>query len=393
MIEIVYDKRAAQMDAMGSRAAKIPKNIRQIGNAPAKKKIYIEDYVMTFLKKIAEPGNTTARGAILLGEYYKDDEGELLFINGAVEAQNLEFDVERIEFDDAIWSSLYADINLYFDKLQVVGWFLSRMGFSVEMNEKIFNLHMEHFSGRDKVLFMMDALEGEDAFYAWDKGALVRQRGYYIYYVRNEQMQNYIISKKNRITEDKESEALRKDNALIQNFREMRDVKSEVREPSRNYFLYAVSSFVMIFALAVGVVATGSYDKMKELETSVKDIEAEDDESPANGVEVFYDGRGTESDNASDGEEASDTGDADAATSGTETTEAEATEAEGTEADEAINANKPTYYEIQDGDTLMSISIKMYNSPDYVQQIMDANGIEEGDTIYTGQNLIIPYIN
>ncbi len=100
----------------------MPKNIRQIGNAPDKKKIYIEDYVMTFLRKIAEPGNTTSRGAILLGgEYFKDGETETLFISGAVEAQNLEFDVDQIKFDDHIWSKLYADINKYFENLSVVG--------------------------------------------------------------------------------------------------------------------------------------------------------------------------------------------------------------------------------------------------------------------------------
>ncbi len=41
---------------------------------------------MTFLRKIAEPGNTTSRGAILLGEYFKDGDTETLFISGAVES-------------------------------------------------------------------------------------------------------------------------------------------------------------------------------------------------------------------------------------------------------------------------------------------------------------------
>ena len=117
MIEIVYDKATAEKNAKNDGHYRMPKNIRQIGNAPDKKKIYIEDYVMTFLRKIAEPGNTTSRGAILLGEYFKDGDTETLFISGAVEAQNLEFDVEQIKFDDHIWSKLYADINKYFENL------------------------------------------------------------------------------------------------------------------------------------------------------------------------------------------------------------------------------------------------------------------------------------
>lgn len=61
MIEIVYDKTTAEKNGKNEIHYKMPKNIRQIGNAPDKKKIYIEDYVMTFLRKIAEPGNTTSR--------------------------------------------------------------------------------------------------------------------------------------------------------------------------------------------------------------------------------------------------------------------------------------------------------------------------------------------
>ena len=67
MIEIVYDKATAEKNAKNDGHYRMPKNIRQIGNAPDKKKIYIEDYVMTFLRKIAEPGNTTSRGAIISG--------------------------------------------------------------------------------------------------------------------------------------------------------------------------------------------------------------------------------------------------------------------------------------------------------------------------------------
>jgi nucleoid-associated protein YgaU len=49
-------------------------------------------------------------------------------------------------------------------------------------------------------------------------------------------------------------------------------------------------------------------------------------------------------------------------------------------------------YVIEEGDTLMSISLKMYDSPNYVEEIMEANDIKEGDTIYPGRKITIPYI-
>ena len=76
MIEIICNKDESDKNSHhvkeGVTSIRRPKNIKQIGDVSSDKKIYIEDYVMTFLRKIAEPGNTTSRGAILLGEYFKD---------------------------------------------------------------------------------------------------------------------------------------------------------------------------------------------------------------------------------------------------------------------------------------------------------------------------------
>ncbi len=408
MIEIVYDKKTAEKEVKNETQYKMPKNIRQIGNAPDKKKIYIEDYVMTFLRKIAEPGNTTSRGAILLGEYFKDGETETLFISGAVEAQNLEFDVDQIKFDDHIWSKLYADINKYFENLSVVGWFLSRMGFSTDINDKITRLHLENFRGRDKVLFVMDSLECDDAFYVCEKNRLMRQRGYYIYYVRNEPMQNYIISRKNMTTEDKNNAALRKDAELVKNFQAMRgeNQKKEKTGKNKSYVRYAVASFVAIFALSMGIVVSGSYDKMKDIESTIRRMELENEDS---GVQVFSnsnteqsiytkDIEPSESDNTTEETgKTTETGDAtdtsDATETGSEINTSEDAELDSTQTQETIASDKSKDYTIEEGDTLMSISLKMYNSPNYVDALMKANGIKEGDTIYPGEKITIPSIN
>lgn len=402
MIEIVYDKNTAEKEAKNYTSYKMPKNIRQIGNAPDKKRIYIEDYVMTYLRKIAEPGNTTSRGAILLGEYFKDGDTETLFISGAVEAQNLEFDVDKIKFDDQIWSTLYSDINKYFEHLSVVGWFLSRMGFSTEINDKITKLHNENFHGQDKALFVMDSLECEDAFYMYEKNRLVRQRGYYIYYVRNEAMQNYIISRKNTISENKNDETLRKDAELVKNFRMMRGAdedKGKNNRKSKSYLAYTVASFALIFALSMGIVVSGSYDKIQDIESAVKQLESQNDESEIqvfssnNSEETIYtkdieEGENSATEKTSDTEEDRDSIDEVSEESSDNNTTENATST----AEETIAAENVTYYTIEEGDTLMSISIKMYDSPNYVDEIMSANNINEGDTIYPGEKIAIPYV-
>ena len=84
----------------------LPKNFRQIGE-PGTKKIYMEDYVYTYLNKLAQPGNLYARGAILFGNTYQTSAGLCLFISGAAACQNFEFDLEESVFTEENWSEIY----------------------------------------------------------------------------------------------------------------------------------------------------------------------------------------------------------------------------------------------------------------------------------------------
>ena len=167
MIEIIYDssKENESEKKIENIGLKLPKNIRQIGSPSGNKRIYIEDYVITYLNYIARPGSTHARGAILLGEKKRSDVGDIIFISGAVDAQNLEFDMDECEFTQEIWADIYEQAKENFPDLNVMGWFLSRMGFSTALNEKIEKLHFDNFPGNDKVLYVTDSLESEDAFY------------------------------------------------------------------------------------------------------------------------------------------------------------------------------------------------------------------------------------
>lgn len=416
MIEIVYDKNSANDDTKARSGYVVPKNIRQIGNTSGSKKIYIEDYVMTYLRKISKPANTSLRGAILLGEVYKDEYGEAIFISGAVDAQNIEFDVEQIEFTDQIWSKIYGEINKYFEKLKVVGWFLSRMGFSIAVNERIEKLHRENFPGNDTVLFMMDSLECEDGFYIWDKGGLSLAKGYYIYYVRNELMQNYIISRNYGTTESKEDKTLMKDAAVVRNFKEINESvenKRKLEKKAAGSFKFLFRGVAAFALVAAGASVAGGYGRIKELENQVSYYESQQN---GDSVAVFAGDEkgnssaggnsGSEQTSGTDGQGSSGTeagstdntgetgGNQESATGETVAGNTETKGGSGMDGTEGVAAttadDRSVVYVIEEGDTLMSISIKMYNSPAYVDKIMQANGLKENDVIYVGQKIIIP---
>ena len=134
MIEIIE---VDSLEKKNEKRRSLPKNVRQIGECREKRKIYIEDYVVTYLNKMARPDQAYARGAVLFGNTYETEEGPAIFISGAVEAGNLELDMDEVVFNDHIWFELLDKGEKYFPEQEVIGWFLSRIGFTVEMNQKI----------------------------------------------------------------------------------------------------------------------------------------------------------------------------------------------------------------------------------------------------------------
>ncbi|MBS5523506.1 MAG: LysM peptidoglycan-binding domain-containing protein [Clostridiales bacterium] len=188
MIELKYDEDKNNL--------KLPKNIRQVGKPGEKIKIYVEDYVITYINQIARESTDKQRLAVLLGKNGKNKEDTVAFINGAVEAKEVVVQEDQVVFTSEIWTQIYDEIGQYFHNTEVVGWFLTRPGKSLGINDKVTKVHVDNFPGTDKALFIMDPLDHDEAFYIYRQGELMRQDGYYIYYERNEDMQNYMVDHK-----------------------------------------------------------------------------------------------------------------------------------------------------------------------------------------------------
>lgn len=406
MIEIIYDKDkekdSEKQTGEGSKeqsmsgSLRFPKNIRQIGTPDGHKRIYIEDYVVTYLNYIARPGSTQARGAILLGESRKCEYGDVIFVSGAVDAQNIEFDMDESEFTQEAWTDIYDQVKQFFPGLAVVGWFLSRMGFSTAINDKIEKMHVENFPGKDKVLLVTDSLESEDAFYMYEHGSLVKQKGYYIYYEKNEAMQNYIMKQKGDAPLE-QSEIQRKDEEIVRQFRKKNRNLPEHKESGVG-FVYVASSFVVLALLAMGITVVSNYDKMKEMEVSINRLEVtaqanKDDtyvEAMATTEEVFATDMDAQS-TATDIPELTETDTTEAIVTEAQpdVTEAVTTVTEQVMADDgAIQTQE--YYIIQEGDSLGSIAFTFYGDAERAKDIADANDIAIEDSIFVGQKIVIP---
>lgn len=193
MVEKIVQKESEETGTEKNLLFKLPKHIKQIGMGGNTPEIYIEDYAEGYLKRLTGNNETECRVAVLVGEFLKSEGKRYVFIRGAIEAEDVVVD-NKVRFTSEAWAGVYEKIKRFFPYYEAVGWFLGGPGFFTGITEEIRQLHVDWFGGRDRVLFRMDPVEREMAFYLYDKGELKEWPGYCVYYEKNDEMQDYLVA-------------------------------------------------------------------------------------------------------------------------------------------------------------------------------------------------------
>ena len=265
MIEMVYSSKESQEQ----ENVIIPKNIRQMGENDSNQKIYIEDNVMTLLKKKPRNADDIKYG-VLLGEIKRKKNNTYVFVKAAVEVRDI---IENsLIFNDDIWSDIYKDIKKYFGRMDIIGWFVS-VPYRVRDDLKgIRKLHMDNFAGNDKICFLSDRTENEESFYMCRRGKLEKQKGYYIYYEKNEKMKKYM---KNMNTEKREEKPIENNKVEIKekptneqkSFREI--LKEEGQTVKQGRVAYGISGLLIVALLLSTVVMLNNYGELKNIKQTL----------------------------------------------------------------------------------------------------------------------------
>ena len=142
---------------------------------------------MTYVKHFS---SQRLKYGVLLGDIKRGNGNTYIFITGAVTA-NAILDNE-IVFDEDVWTGIYEEIKMYFEEVEIVGWFASMPSLLPNDMPNIQKLHIDNFAGNDRVCFLLDREEGDENFFLYDEGGMKKCEGFYIYYEKNADMQSYM---------------------------------------------------------------------------------------------------------------------------------------------------------------------------------------------------------
>lgn len=247
-----------------------PKSLRQIGSVPGRKKVYVEDYVMRFARKLAEQNFDGEKAAVLLGATYLYNEEKIYQISGIVEIPDF-YARSGPKLSEDTWDKLYSRIKENFTDLEIVGWFYSGKGFSSHDAPKLLEIHKQNFQHRDKVLYLYEGEEREDTIFLYRGGGFEKQKGYYIYYEKNPEMLAYMEKENNRHIHIVEQE----DDRVVRNIRGVMEEKEHHRQALRrrqqreSRFGYSLGVVLALIVAVAGVSTLKNQRTLGEVKNQV----------------------------------------------------------------------------------------------------------------------------
>lgn len=382
-----------------------PKNVRQIGNVSDSPKIYVEDYVDTFLNQLCDYNEENAVGAFLVGTQIMIEDQQCVYISGVVQMDELPLKDGEPLVDDTYVKKMREEKEKYFHDGELVGWFLALPGRKAETNENIIKIHEKTFPKTNTVFIIRDTAAKEEMFFAYKYHDLLEIGGHYIYYEKNPDMQNYMITKR-RQTGMTPSETV--EDQAAKNFRSI--VREKMEQNTRTKprrWTTAVTTLIIVVALVVGVTLLNNYDRMKTAQKSLEllakgevkeeaiqmvseDVIEKPDLSEVDAVDVV-----AENPSEIEQEDVAEAGQDDAEQNNTNDTGQTETagsilEEEAVEASSGAVLCEDDFYVVQKGDTLDSISKKVYGDISHVDAICRMNGLQDGNLIFIGQKILLP---
>ena len=395
MIELIYNEE--EDTALEETSLPEPKNVKQVGEPGELKKIFIEDFVHTYLLKYSTEGNEKAGIAVLLGCSEKSGGKRHLYIKSAFPVEGVREKQGKYDFSENVWGTIYMECGKYFPDQEIVGWFLSRPGFLPEKTPAIEETHRTYFSGAEKVLFLMEPMEGESAFFGFDGNRFTKQSGYYIYYEKNDPMRDFIMEKKIH----KQTSGNEKPDVTMANYRKILKEKKAQNEKRKKKAVSYGAKVAAALVLFVGAVAfRNQTDQFAKMQQQISTMSQEEVTMPASSEEVVVEelSGDVEEQEAIFEEPVSEEKSPEEIPITEEESPEEISVTEEMPEEEKPQESQETgvdapdceEYVVQVGDTLAKISRDFYGTNEKISEICNLNGIIDGDYIQAGEIILLP---
>ena len=399
-----------------------PKNRKQIGMADKRNKIYIEDYVVSYLNRIATDKDKKGGIAGLFGCCRETGECREFYIYAATfEEAGEDGEAFRRENIQKIMRKRAESFADYF----FLGWCFIVQEQEGAVWEKFYRSRLESLLGLPELLLTLEKGSCEEHFYTYPTDMPKETEGYFVFYEQNERMQNFMVD----AHWNEEVVRVCEPDDVAKSCREY--YKEKKAEKKRNRMAIACCGFfLLLMAFAFGSRISGAFgadDETKEVALVKEDVST-DEEGMLSRGEDFQTGQagadlGEMPALVSDSfiieeeisllseseakEEASEDGfdtdlrteekampaDEPADLAEVPTGESAIAEKEDAQHEEMPAEESCATYVVSKGDTLYGICMSFYGDLSLLEEICSINEIEDMNNILCGQKILLPRQN
>ncbi len=379
-----------------------PKNRKQIGMTDKRNKIYIEDYVVSYLKQIASDTDKKCGLAGLFGSCREIGESREFYIYAAAfEEDGGDGPVVRRENVQKIMRKRAEAFEDYF----FLGWCVIGQSCAGAVWEQFYRSRMDSLFGLPELLLTIDKESLDEHFYTYPTDMPKETEGYFIFYEQNERMQNFMVDAHWREDVVRACEPDDVAKSCREYYKEKKARKKRGRLAVASCAVFVI---LMMFALGskvtqafgeqngateVALLSEMAVEEMSVVTDSPDREELMEADFPALEVD-FIEGEGVLPEQADVLKTDEITLQEDTAVSQSDKTEEHAGKEEKEEPpakgqEDVVCAT----YIVNKGDTLYGICMSFYGDAALLEDICDLNGIEDMNNILCGQKILLPKQN
>ena len=385
--------------------SEFPKNVRQIGVPLPGQKIYLEDYVITYLKQSFVHAQEPVV-VLLLGKNGEEKAEKAAFIYGAIVLEETGI-LEKGEIPKETWDQAYETIRRNFPGALVLGWACGVPMWSGSVDSQVRKLQKAEFSKENSTLFLWDLSEKEEKIFLWQRNMLKEMSGYYVYFEKNPQMQNFMLD------DSKDPEIIDgdyEDTVTVS----MRHVIEEKEERKKNLQLLAycgavAAGIALLFGVHTMLDSTARIQKMEQTVDTLTEYVGKQQEDVAamsrQAADTVQQIPFQSAENTTDTPKPSDAGTVSKRKTTGQVQPAQekkqktflpskgktgSGETDVKRAERTSTRTEQQSYIVRKGDTLSQIVWKQYHDLSYEKKVKKANGLKDADAIYEGQCLVLP---
>jgi len=143
--------------------------------------VFISEEVMKAIEQQTLSDKEREVGGVLLGEFYRNDEGSFIEVTDFIEAENTKGTDVSLTFTHETWEHIHERIALRGQDLQIVGWYHSHPGLGVFMSKEDEFIHTSFFSDPWHIAIVHDPIYSNWGCFKWADGKLDRAGGFYVF--------------------------------------------------------------------------------------------------------------------------------------------------------------------------------------------------------------------